>query len=431
MKKSILLYSLLCFFYSNMVLGQKPYRKGLTTDIDFLRVLSMIKNSTDSSRRNHFQSEFNELEKNYSKELSDDFKLGLIRDLKKKYYMFYFDGLLPDSSFARRFDDLYVDTENKLMIEVSNKLSLPLLESQYYFVSPYNRTQLDSLRGIIVKRNKLESDKNKLETLKTKIAEVQNLIEKFNYEAALEIIWKIYPNSYANESTENTQLKGLLSTCSKKLVKQKIQEKIDQIKLEIKNGGFPFKDLNELLSLQSRVSYQSEIIYQTKSGLVKDTTIYFSDGQNLLISGWNRTLILNSNDIPPLQKQELINIRKNLEKAYNIKNANNKNNKTPEEIVSNQNNSQNNNYTFCYGSIAVTLFDGGTSVMIRYNSSGQVVSRVSGEWTKYSSGGYEPDLIKIIFQGNEYKYNLIKDGRGIPSELYDNEARRYTLCKRF
>ena len=99
--------------------------------------------------------------------------------------------------------------------------------------------------------------------------------------------------------------------------------------------------------------------------------------------------------------------------------------------VSNQNNSRNNNYTFCYGSIAVTLFDGGTSVMIRYNSAGKIVSRVSGEWTKYSSGGYEPDLIKIIFQGNEYKYNLIKDGRGIPSELYDNQSRRYTLCKRF
>jgi hypothetical protein len=100
-------------------------------------------------------------------------------------------------------------------------------------------------------------------------------------------------------------------------------------------------------------------------------------------------------------------------------------------LISTKSFSQNKDYTFCYQSIALTIFDGGTSEMIRYNSNGIIVSRVNGEWVRNTRGGGQPDLIKMTFQGNEYRYDLIKDGRGIPSKLYDNQMREYTLCNSF
>jgi hypothetical protein len=97
-------------------------------------------------------------------------------------------------------------------------------------------------------------------------------------------------------------------------------------------------------------------------------------------------------------------------------------------FISTKSFSQNKVYTFCYQSVSLTIFDGGISEMIRYNSNGNIVNRVKGEWVRNTRGGGQPDLINMTFQGNEYKFDLIKDGRGIPSILYDNQMRTYTLC---
>jgi len=70
--------------------------------------------------------------------------------------------------------------------------------------------------------------------------------------------------------------------------------------------------------------------------------------------------------------------------------------------------------------------------MVRYNSSGIVVSRVTGNFNLYGKG-YPPEVLKIIFSGSsiEYRYDLIRDGFGIPSVLIDGMGRQYSLCKIF
>jgi hypothetical protein len=85
-------------------------------------------------------------------------------------------------------------------------------------------------------------------------------------------------------------------------------------------------------------------------------------------------------------------------------------------------------FTFCYGSIAVTIYDGGNAEMVRYNSSGSIVSKVTGKFDLYGKGS-STEVLKIQFQGNEYRYDLIRDGRGVPSLILDNQSRKYTLCK--
>ncbi len=85
-------------------------------------------------------------------------------------------------------------------------------------------------------------------------------------------------------------------------------------------------------------------------------------------------------------------------------------------------------FTFCYSSIAVTIFDGGNAEMVRYNSSGSVVSKVTGTFDLYGKGS-PTEVLKIQFQGNEYRYDLIRDGFGSPSKIFDNQGREYNLCK--
>ena len=85
-------------------------------------------------------------------------------------------------------------------------------------------------------------------------------------------------------------------------------------------------------------------------------------------------------------------------------------------------------FTFCYGSISVTMFGGGNAEMVRYNSSGSIVSRVTGTFDLYGKGS-PTEVLKIQFQGNEYRYDLIRDGYGNPSKIFDNQGREYNLCK--
>ena len=85
-------------------------------------------------------------------------------------------------------------------------------------------------------------------------------------------------------------------------------------------------------------------------------------------------------------------------------------------------------FTFCNGSVSVTIFGGGHAEMIRYNPSGSIVKKVSGEFNLYGVGS-PTELLKISFNGTEYSYDLIRNGAGTPSVIIDATGRRYTLCK--
>jgi hypothetical protein len=98
----------------------------------------------------------------------------------------------------------------------------------------------------------------------------------------------------------------------------------------------------------------------------------------------------------------------------------------------NKNKLANNDYTYCYQAIAVTLFAGGNAKQVRYGANRTILKTVTGEWTAYGSPSDVPgQTIKILFNGDptEYSYTLIRNGYGDPSVLIDGMGRRYTLCK--
>lgn len=90
--------------------------------------------------------------------------------------------------------------------------------------------------------------------------------------------------------------------------------------------------------------------------------------------------------------------------------------------------SQGRDFTFCYGNISVTIFDGGLAEMTSYSLTGTPIKVISGEYGIYGKGG-PTELLKIQFAGNEYSYDLIRDGRGTPSLIIDRQGRKYDLCK--
>jgi hypothetical protein len=87
-----------------------------------------------------------------------------------------------------------------------------------------------------------------------------------------------------------------------------------------------------------------------------------------------------------------------------------------------------NDYTFCYGDIALTLFDGGDAEMVRYRSNKTVISRVKGTYELYGKGN-PTEVLRIQFQNAEYRYDLVRDGYGIPSKIFDSQMREYKICK--
>ena len=87
-------------------------------------------------------------------------------------------------------------------------------------------------------------------------------------------------------------------------------------------------------------------------------------------------------------------------------------------------------YTFCYGSIALTLYDGGSAKQVKFGNGGTIIKSFSGRWTAYGSPNDMPgQTIKISLNGETFSYVLIRDGNGTPSLIFDSQGRKYNLCK--
>jgi hypothetical protein len=87
------------------------------------------------------------------------------------------------------------------------------------------------------------------------------------------------------------------------------------------------------------------------------------------------------------------------------------------------------NYTFCRGELSITLIDGGKAEIIRFNSSGSIVKRFDGEWDLYGKGYGPTETLKIKFEGEEYRFELMRDGNMEPSKIFDIQMREFNLCK--
>lgn len=90
--------------------------------------------------------------------------------------------------------------------------------------------------------------------------------------------------------------------------------------------------------------------------------------------------------------------------------------------------SQEYDYTFCLGRIKVVLKADGSATQSLINTNGGIQSFVSGNYDKYNEGS-PTEIVKINFKGTEYRYDLIKNGQGVPSLIIDAQGRKYPLCK--
>ncbi len=90
---------------------------------------------------------------------------------------------------------------------------------------------------------------------------------------------------------------------------------------------------------------------------------------------------------------------------------------------------ENNNKSsiFCFGNIKVSIIDGGSATQTLYSQNGSKIKEIQGTFDLYGKGD-PTEVLKINFQGIEYRYDLIRDGYGSPSVIIDNQGRRYTKC---
>lgn len=86
------------------------------------------------------------------------------------------------------------------------------------------------------------------------------------------------------------------------------------------------------------------------------------------------------------------------------------------------------NYTFCNNSIAITLLDGGKAVMVRFDNYNKPINKVSGEFELIGKGN-PTEVLSINFQGNLYRYDLIRNENGKPNLIIDSQGRKYNICR--
>jgi hypothetical protein len=309
---------------------------------------------------------------------------------------------IEDSTSRLKLSNLRTEIEEKVLVEVSNNYNLALLENVKNKVSNPTKIKLDSLSKII-------NEYNKLEGLKSNIQEVQKLMNVKEYDKAIELINKIYPNSYSEESFENEQIKKMLIASNIKFIEQKILNTIENIKSNINRNEFPFDDINTLLD--NRLIYYSE-----------------NDGQ--------KQIELKNNQLTLSQRKELNNIKKTLTKSWEIekKKREQQNKISIQDNDNNRNNDENNRsgLSFCYSEMnyngtgskfKLTLFDGGEAIM---NKNGQILS---GSWSGNNGNPGSSTTVRVRI--NNVSLNLeagYVNSMGRVSFFIDAQDRQWMEC---
>jgi hypothetical protein len=171
-----------------------------------------------------------EIEKNVYKKIIENYDFNLITEL-----------LNTDSENRNTLLNVKKDTEAQLINEVSQTNNLSLIEKYSSKVEETSKVKLEDLRKKIVENNK----RNKL---KIDIEAINKLVSENKFKDALDKIDKIYPNTFSEDSDENITIKKIKKNAAYSYENQKNVENLQVIDDKIKNGEFPFQEINDLLS---------------------------------------------------------------------------------------------------------------------------------------------------------------------------------------
>jgi hypothetical protein len=186
-----------------------------------------------------------EIEKNVYKKIIENYDFDLITEL-----------LNTDSENRNTLLNLKKDTEAQLINEVSQTNNLSLIEKYSSKVEETSKVKLEDLRKKIVENN-----------LKIDIESINKLVSENKFKDALEKIDKIYPNTLSEDSDENITIKKIKINAAYSYENQKNAENLQVIDDKIKNGEFPFQEINDLLSNSNLGLPQKNNLLSTKKSL--------------------------------------------------------------------------------------------------------------------------------------------------------------------
>jgi hypothetical protein len=197
------------------------------------------------------------------------------------------------------------ELEKKSILEISQTNDLSLLISIYYNVGQDCRNSLDSIRPSVEKFNDIK-------LLKRKIEDIKNEIKLSNYNKALDLINKSYPNSFPDNSPENKILKDLLVKTKSSITQETVSNLISEYKNDMLKGmtigDVEMWNLKQLLeSKMEVVIYDTLYRNKTPNGRVLDYNDY------LLMRKSSYYVDLSSTELSPTQKNEISTIIKGFE----------------------------------------------------------------------------------------------------------------------
>jgi hypothetical protein len=212
---------------------------------------------------------------------------------------------IESSEESTRLVSLKNELEKKSIEEISKSNDLSLLKSIYSYVGVDCRNSLDSLRPSVEKFNDIK-------LLKRKIDDIKYEITFSNFDKALDLINKCYPNSFPENSPENKILKDLLVKTKSYKTQKTVSDMISEYKSDMLKGmtinDVGMWQLKQLLESKMEVVLY-DTIYRNKTsyGKVLDYNDY------LLMRKSSYFVTLSSTELTPSQKNEISSIIKGYE----------------------------------------------------------------------------------------------------------------------
>lgn len=208
---------------------------------------------------------------------------------------------IEDSSNIPMLKSFKQALENKSIAEIAKNSNLNLLQSIYDYVGEPTKFSLDSLKPIVVKNNKVQFLKNKIEDIRFEL-------RFLDYDEAIKIINDIYPNQYSESLPENTIIKKILEET---LVDKDILDINFKLNASSTLTDYEISEISQLFQ-----NIVSKPITSTQKSQIKELTKTFTAKRIKSIStivkqgGFNSNEInallgLSSNEITPSQKKEV------------------------------------------------------------------------------------------------------------------------------
>jgi hypothetical protein len=159
----------------------------------------------------------------------------VLQDISNKFDFYQIDVLISneDSVYKEKLSNFRLSLEIKSIEEIKINNDLSLLNKVYKYLNNKNKLILDGLKPVVTKFNDVE-------LLKKRISDIKYYLSLSDFDKALELVNKYYPNQYSESLPENNILKDLLKNIL-------IEKDINVITTKInKNVDFEINDSQEI-----------------------------------------------------------------------------------------------------------------------------------------------------------------------------------------